>query len=88
MTATGSSSGHKVKGRLPVLVIGHLRGAPFVPLCPVHHLLLKGLAALCLRVGQQSQPLGVTPRKLRLLDKTEEEKSADSEAGPRPKHLM
>lgn len=61
MAPTGSSCGHQVKGRLPVLVVGHLRGAPSAPLCLLHHFLLQGLAALRLRVGQQSQPLGVAP---------------------------
>lgn len=88
MAASGSSCGHQVKGRLPVLVVSCLQGVSPAPLCPLHHLLLQGLPALRLRVGQQSQPLGVAPRELRLLGEIEEEKRAESEAGPRPKHVM
>lgn len=74
----------QVKGHLPFLVDGCLQGALSAllhPLRHLHHLLLQGLAALRLRIGQQCQPLGVASRKLHLLDETEEEKGAESRDG-------
>lgn len=46
MAATGSSCSRQVKGYSPVLVVGRPRGALSSLPCPLHHLLLQGLAAL------------------------------------------
>lgn len=76
MAATRRSCSHQVKGHLPVLVVGRLLVALATRPCPLHHPLLQGL-----QLGQQRQSLGITPRKLRLLDETVKERGRSQRRG-------